>query len=120
MLLGLLLHYVQHIAYGYSLNEIISSESFLAGVLASSPERRVIVLMSCGLIAGLGWWALYRFGKPLVSITDAVLLQKKMPVGTTIIHALLQIVTIGLGSPLGREVAPREVGQYFPFGWLRN
>ncbi len=32
-----------------------------------------------------------------------------MPVAT-VGHALLQIVTVGLGSPLGREVAPREVG----------
>lgn len=30
--------------------------------------------------------------------------------GTTTIHALLQIVTVALGSPLGREVAPREMG----------
>nr|VXZ90813.1 Uncharacterised protein [Klebsiella pneumoniae] len=29
-----------------------------------------------------------------------------MPAGTTTIHALLQIVTVALGSPLGREVAP--------------
>lgn len=28
----------------------------------------------------------------------------------TLIHALLQIITVALGSPLGREVAPREVG----------
>lgn len=33
-----------------------------------------------------------------------------MPAGTTIVHALLQIVTVALGSPLGREVAPREMG----------
>jgi H+/Cl- antiporter ClcA len=32
-----------------------------------------------------------------------------MPAGTTTIHALLQIVTVALG-PLGREVAPREMG----------
>ena len=33
-----------------------------------------------------------------------------MPVAATLIHALLQITTVALGSPLGREVAPREVG----------
>ncbi len=31
-------------------------------------------------------------------------------------HDLLQIVTVGLGSPLGREVAPREVGAVFAGG----
>lgn len=33
-----------------------------------------------------------------------------MPYLATIIHALLQMITIALGSPLGREVAPRELG----------
>jgi H+/Cl- antiporter ClcA len=33
-----------------------------------------------------------------------------MPFLPTVIHSLLQIVTVGLGSPLGREVAPRELG----------
>jgi H+/Cl- antiporter ClcA len=33
-----------------------------------------------------------------------------MPPLATIVHAVLQIVTVGLGSPLGREVAPREFG----------
>ena len=116
-LLALLLHSIQHIAYGYSLDHIISKESFLEGVSASSPQRRIIVLMLCGLIAGLGWWALYRYGKPLVSIAEALKLKKNMPIGATIIHALLQIITIALGSPLGREVAPRELGAVFA-QWL--
>ena len=30
MVLGLLLHFIQHIAYGYSLHTIVSHESFLA------------------------------------------------------------------------------------------
>lgn len=119
MLLALLLHYIQHIAYGYSLNAIISNESFLEGVEASSPERRVIILTLCGLIAGIGWWALYTYGKPLVSIADAVKTKKIMPPLATIIHALLQIVTIALGSPLGREVAPREVGSIYSF-WIAS
>jgi H+/Cl- antiporter ClcA len=33
-----------------------------------------------------------------------------MPVLTTTAHDLLQIVTVGLGSPLGREAAPRQIG----------
>ncbi|CEG56352.1 chloride channel protein [Legionella fallonii] len=117
MLLVLLLHDIQHIAYGYSLSQIISPESFLEGVQACSPQRRVMILMLCGLVAGIGWWALYNYGKPLVSIADAVQSKKKMPVGATILHALLQIVTIALGSPLGREVAPREIGSIYSY-WL--
>ena len=116
--LGLLLHFVQHMAYGYSLHAIISRESFLQGVAASSPARRLVALCACGSIAGIGWWALYRFGTPLVSIRKATEEKgPRMPPPSTIAHALLQIVTVGLGSPLGREVAPREVGAVFAT-WL--
>ena len=118
MFLALLLHYVQHIAFGYSLDQIISPVSFLEGVSAASSQRRILVLFVCGLIAGGGWWAVYRFGKPLVSIPDAIQSKKPhMPGLTTLAHILLQIITIALGSPLGREVAPREIGALFAC-WL--
>jgi H+/Cl- antiporter ClcA len=111
MALGLLLRLVQHIAYGYSLHKIVSSESFLQGVTAASGLRRFLALCTCGAVAGVGWWLLYRFARPLVSIGQAVRENGvRMPSLTTIVHVLLQIVTVGLGSPLGREVAPRELG----------
>lgn len=111
MLLGMLLHAVQHLAYGYSLGQIISDESFLQGVQAASPMRRLGVLVLCGFIAGGGWWLIYRYGRPLVSVKQAVQdPSARMPPATTMAHATLQIITVALGSPLGREVAPREVG----------
>jgi len=58
MVLGLLPHFTQHIAYGYGLQAIVGHESFLQGVSASSPMRRVVVLCVCGAVAGTGWWAL--------------------------------------------------------------
>lgn len=115
---ALLLHWIQHWAFGYSVDQVISHESFLQGVSAASPVRRVVALVICGVVAGLGWWALYRFGRPLVSIKKAVASEDpSMPVGSTVVHALLQIITVALGSPLGREVAPRELGSVFA-GWL--
>lgn len=112
--LGLLLRIVQHVAYGYSLHKIVGGESFLQGVIAASDLRRFVVLCVCGAVAGVGWWLLYRFGKPLVSISRAVHENgPRMPFFATLIHAVLQIVTVGLGSPLGREVAPRELGAAF-------
>ena len=113
MLLALLLQAIQHAAYGYDLGAVVSPESFLQGVTAASPIRRVIALTLCGAVAGIGWWAVYRFGRPLISVKVAVGKDEPgppMPVLTTIVHALLQIVTVALGSPLGREVAPREIG----------
>ena len=114
MLLALLLHFIQHCAFGYSPDDIISQETFFDGVNASSSLRRVTVMSLCGLIAGLGWWLLYRYGKPLVSIANAIKSNKPhMPILSTIINALLQIITVAMGSPLGREVAPRELGAAF-------
>ncbi|RKU05343.1 chloride channel protein [Burkholderia sp. Nafp2/4-1b] len=111
MLLALLLHAIQHVAYGYSLAHVVGTESFLSGVTQAGPLRRLAVLVVCGLVAGGGWWALYRYGRPLVSIRRAVrAADPRMPFVSTTVHALLQIVTVALGSPLGREVAPREIG----------
>ncbi len=110
-LLAMLLHAIQHLAYGYGQDSLTSHESFLIGVSSASTSRRVLVLALCGVVAGLGWWAIYRFGRPLVGIRKAVSSDAPtMPPGTTVCHALLQIITVGLGSPLGREVAPREIG----------
>ncbi len=120
MLLALLLHAIQHIAFGYSLDAVISRESFLEGVTAAPPERRLVVLTVCGLVAGIGWWCVYRFGKPLVSIRKAVKSDDpRMPVISTLAHTVLQIVTVAMGSPLGREVAPREIGSLWA-GWLAH
>lgn len=120
MALALLLHAIQHFAYGYSLDHLISRESFVEGVSAASPLRRVAVLAVCGLVAGLGWYLVYRFARPLVSIKKAVGADDpRMPAGATTSHALLQIITVALGSPLGREVAPREIGALVA-GWLSH
>ena len=118
--LGLLLHFIQHLAFGYSLHSIVSPESFLEGVSAASPVRRFVVLCVCAAVAGIGWWLLYRFGRPLVSVGKT--LQEngpRMPFLATIGHGLLQIVTVALGSPLGREAAPRDVGAVFA-AWISD
>ncbi|KKW50238.1 chloride channel protein [Pantoea ananatis] len=111
MALGLILHTVQHYAFGYSMSHVIGTVSFLQGVTDSSSLRRIAAIMAGGVIAGFGWWLLSRYGKPRVSIKDAASVTSRvMPSGTTTVHALLQIITVALGSPLGREVAPREMG----------
>ncbi len=116
--LALMLHLVQHLAFGYSLDAIIGGQTFLQGASHATPLRRVLVLTACGILAGVGWWALYRYGRPLVAIRNAVDEPgKPMPLPETSIHALLQVVTVGMGSPLGREVAPREIGAALA-GWL--
>lgn len=117
MFLALFLHFIQHLAYDYS-HTGLNPETFLQGVSATTGQRRILILSICGLIAGFGWWAIQCYGKPLVSIAKAVQADSpQMPIGTTVLNALLQIITVGLGSPLGREVAPRELGSTFAC-WL--
>src|SRR5580658_119406 len=72
MALCLLLHFIQHVAFGYSLHSLVSHESFLEGVSTASPMRRFMTLCVCAAVAGIGWSTLYTFGKPLVSIGKAV------------------------------------------------
>ena len=111
MVLALILHAIQHLAFGYSAGQIVGSVSFLQGVTESSWPRRIAAIVAGGVVAGFGWWLLGRYGQRRVSIAAAVANPcAPMPAGTTTIHALLQIVTVALGSPLGREVAPREMG----------
>lgn len=115
---ALTLHVIQHLAYGYALADLWGDESFLAGVQAAAPARRLAVLVLCGLIAGVGWWLLFRFGRPLRSISQVVAdPTQPMPPGATLVHGGLQIVTVALGSPVGREVAPREIAAMLG-GWL--
>lgn len=114
LVLSLILHFVQHIAFGYNLHEVFSTDNFLEAVNASSSSRRILALGICGLIVGIGWWLLYRYGKKIITIDQAVKNEPhQMPVFTTLIHGLLQMVSVGLGSPLGRELAPREVSASF-------
>jgi H+/Cl- antiporter ClcA len=118
MAVGLLLHFIQHVAYGYGLESPLPAPTFLQGVSASSPARRVVVLTVCGLVAGIGWWALRGRGRPVVGIRRAVRPDgPPMPAPETLIDALLQLTTVALGSPLGRETAPRQVGAVLA-GWL--
>ena len=114
-----LLHFVQHHAYGYALDG--GHQSFREGVEAAAPLRRFYALLACGVAAGGGWWLLKRYGKPLVGIKASLVKPLAgLPFAATVSHALLQIVTVGLGSPLGREVAPREMTAAFASLWVRR
>ncbi|TNH09177.1 chloride channel protein [Testudinibacter sp. TR-2022] len=114
-----LMHFVQHHAFDYSLHG--ESLPFRLGVEQAAPSRRWWVLLLCGVSVGFGWYAIQRYGAKLVGFKAAMAApQQGMPFFTTISHALLQIVTVGLGSPLGRETAPREMSAAFASLWIRK
>ncbi|MFC2506409.1 MAG: chloride channel protein, partial [Kingella sp. (in: b-proteobacteria)] len=102
------LHIVQQLFFAGNLKS--EHVSFLQLVHEAAPLRRLLVLLLCGLVVGIAWTALQCYGMPLLEIKDAIKQpEKNMPVKTTVTHAFLQILTVGMGSPLGREVAPREM-----------
>lgn len=112
-----LMHYIQHFMYAYSISDGLTFGQAVARV---SPEHRLLALLACGLVGGIGWVLIHRYGDPLVDIKKAVQdSTKEMPPLTTFIHATLQIITVGMGSPLGREVAPREASAGIMSGLLR-
>ena len=112
MLLTLLLHLIQHLAFGYS------DETFLAGVQQASPGRRVVALTVGGLVVGLGWWALRR-RYPKITSPEQLLRHpnRTSPFGAVLADATLQIAAVGFGASLGREGAPRQLGAALA-GWV--
>lgn len=112
-LLTLLLHTVQHLAFGYTEN------TFLLGVERASYGRRVIALAAGGVVAGCGWW----WHRQYISAADVSVTQALdgedyvLPLGHTVVDALLQIIAVGAGASLGREGAPRQSGAAAG-GWI--
>ena len=100
-----LLHAVQHLAYGYR------SGLFQYGVRRTSPERRVAVMVGAGVFAGVAWMVLRRVAGAGTGLSEAVWERAgKLPFFGTMANAVLQIVVVGLGATLGREGAPKEAG----------
>lgn len=104
IVLTLLLHGVQHLAFGYTEN------TFLVGVQAASYPRRVAAVALGGLVVSLGWWwHRAHFEGDAVSVTHA--LRRRgvgLPFVATVTDAVLQVVAVGTGASLGREGAPRQ------------
>lgn len=110
LVVSVALREVEHFAYGYS------SGTFLGAITEAPPWQRVTVLAVAGVIGGVGWWALRRWGATTVSVEQSVA-GKQMPPLSTAANVGLQVIIVGLGASIGREVAPRELGAAFA-GWL--
>ena len=84
-----LMHSIQHFVYHYSSADHMS---FGAAVARVSPVERLIPLIICGLIGGVGWFLIHRYGKGVVDIKTAVSGKMDMNPITTVLHATLQII----------------------------
>lgn len=74
-----------------------------------------------GFLAGLGWWWLRRSG-PVRHIEDSLHTGAPLPLGRSLIDALLQILAVASGLSLGKEQAPRQGAAALTStiaGWVR-
>jgi chloride channel protein, CIC family len=95
-----LLRFVEHVAYN------ANTGSFLGDVLQSSPNRRIFAMALAGLLTSCVLAFLHRQRTSQRPVSDA---NKHAP---NLIHALLSIVTVGMGAPLGREAALKETAAF--------
>ena len=105
-LMMLILFSVQHVAFGYH------TGSLEAGVERASDVRRLVVLLSAGVLGGVAWFLLRRYTAGEKSELDDVVwgddarLSFRRSLGTSIISE----VVIGMGASMGRENAPKLMG----------
>ena len=112
----LLLRSVEHLSYHYTFG------SLLEGVTGSSPVRRALGPMVGGALAGLGWW-LMRSRADIPPLSDAIADRTRIRLLPFGFDAALQVLVVGSGASLGREVAPRQFAVAlgdFATGWLNR
>ncbi|WP_258368557.1 chloride channel protein [Curtobacterium sp. MCBD17_013] len=99
------LHLIQVVAFGFPFHT--------GDEAADEPDalHRFLAVFAAGLLAGVAWWALRRWGRPVVAVQGAVE-GRHMPSLVTVANAGIQIVIVGLGASIGKEVAPREIGAW--------
>ena len=112
----LLLRFVEHLTYHYTFG------SLLEAVTGSSPVRRALGPMVGGARAGLGWWVL-RSRTDVPSLSAAIASPERIRLLPFGVDAALQVLVVGSGASLGREVAPRQLAAAlgdFAMGWLKR
>ncbi len=101
----LALQAIQFVAFGYPFGGHREAADAPSGL------NRFLALTAAGVLTGVAWWAIRRWAKPVVSVTAAVG-GKRMPALATVANAAVQILAVGLGASIGKEVAPREIGAW--------
>lgn len=99
------LHLIQVVAFGFPWRTAAEAADNPSGL------GRFLGLAAAGLIAGPTWWLIRRGGNRIVTVQKAVA-GTRMPGLTTVANAAVQILSVGLGASIGKEVAPREVGAW--------
>lgn len=101
--LTFLLHGIEYLVYGQHEGHV--------PVVITGVEwwQRALGVVIAGFIAGPGWWALRRWGRPIKPVEDGMR-GERLPVVETLANVILQMATVAAGASMGRENAPREAG----------
>jgi CIC family chloride channel protein len=108
--LTLLFQVTQELAWGAA-----DPAALFEAAKEAAPLRHIELLLGAGLITGLGQWLLTRLTTGNgIEITAAIWFQAgRLPTLRTLASAVLSIVIVGMGAPLGREGAPKQFGAVF-------
>lgn len=83
-----------------------------------NPGRRFISVCLSGLLAAFGWHYLSKWLNPSPTITEIVHKDKAPKPIANFAHGFLQMATVSMGSPLGREGASREAAVAITSNWI--
>lgn len=101
-----ILQLVERLAWGMT-----PGQDVVDAIDAASPIHRIITVGLAGLVAGLVWWGLRRARRDPVPLTRGIA-GERMPAGRTLLHVITQVVIVGAGMSIGKEVAPRELAAW--------
>lgn len=105
------LHAVQHLCFGTAASPYTDPYSEVDG------GRRILALLIVGAVVSLLWWLLRRPQPPVQSVKGMVAadtpVRRQPPMLRGITNAFTQVIAVGGGASIGREVAPREIGALF-------
>jgi chloride channel protein, CIC family len=109
-LLTVLFDVVQELAWGAA-----EPSALIEAARQTSPRRHLALLLAAGLLVSLGQWLLTRLTSGnSIDVTAAIWFQAgRMPAWRTLGTAVLSILIVGMGAPLGREGAPKQFGTVF-------
>jgi chloride channel protein, CIC family len=109
-LLTVLFDVAQELAWGAA-----EPSALIEAARQASPRRHLALLLAAGLLVSLGQWLLTRLTSGNgIDVTGAIWFQAgRMPTWRTLGTAVLSIVIVGMGVPLGREGAPKQFGAVF-------
>lgn len=108
------IHLIQSLSFGFS------QGSFSTMIASVPPQRRALSLLFAGLLAGLGWHLLAKKGKDIQSIQQIIQDDISFSPWTQFWHGWLQLTTVSMGAPVGREGASREVAVTLTSLWSQR